>query len=64
MGKNRESEKRSASYFDTIYRKKLTTPQEAVARIPKKGNLAFGLGPSNPPALLAALADRVAAEGY
>jgi itaconate CoA-transferase len=45
----------------TSYRQKLTTPEHAVARIPKKGKLAFGLGPSNPPALLAALADRVAA---
>ena len=62
MGKNRDSEKGSASNFDTIYRKKLTRPQEAVARIPKKGNLSFGLGPSNPPALLSALADRVAAK--
>ena len=62
MGKNPESGKRGVSSFDAIYRKKLTTPQEAAARIPKKGNLAFGLGPSNPPALLAALADRVAAE--
>jgi len=62
MGKNRESEKGSASNFDTIYQKKLTRPQEAVAKIPKKGNLSFGLGPSNPPALLSALADRVAAK--
>ncbi|HKI48375.1 MAG TPA: 4-hydroxybutyrate--acetyl-CoA CoA transferase, partial [Desulfobacteria bacterium] len=62
MGKNPESGRREVSYFNSIYHKKLTKPQEAVARIPKKGNLAFGLGPSNPPALLAALADRVAAE--
>ena len=45
----------------TTYQKKLTTPQGAVARIPRKGNLSFGLGPSNPPALLAALADRIEA---
>lgn len=43
------------------YRQKLVTPQDAVARIPKKSRLSFGLGPSNPPALLAALAQRVAA---
>lgn len=43
------------------YQKKLTTPQDAVAKIPRKGNLSFGLGPSNPPALLAALAGRVEA---
>jgi itaconate CoA-transferase len=45
----------------SLYKNKLATPQDAVARIPKKGNLSFGLGPSNPPALLAALAERVAA---
>jgi itaconate CoA-transferase len=44
-----------------VYHKKVTTPQDAVARIPRKGNLSFGLGPSNPPALLAALARRVEA---
>jgi itaconate CoA-transferase len=44
------------------YREKLTTPQEAVQRIPRKGNLSFGLAASNPPALLAALAARVEAK--
>ncbi len=44
-----------------LYQKKLTEPQDAVAGIPGKGNLSFGLGPSNPPALLAALAERVRA---
>ena len=34
-------------------------PREAVARIPRKCNVSFGLGPSNPPSLLASLADRV-----
>jgi itaconate CoA-transferase len=43
------------------YQQKLTTPQNAVAKIPKNSNLSFGLGPSNPPALLRALAERVEA---
>lgn len=45
----------------SLYQHKLIKPQDAVARIPKKGNLSFGLGPANPPALLAALAERVEA---
>lgn len=45
----------------SLYQRKLSKPQDVVARIPRKGNLSFGLGPSNPPALLAALAERVAA---
>lgn len=61
MGENLGSGKETRSFFESIYQKKLTRPQEAVARIPKKGNLSFGMGPSNPPALLAALAERVAA---
>lgn len=44
-----------------LYEQKLTTPKDAAAKVPKKGTLSFGLGPSNPPALLAALAERVAA---
>lgn len=44
-----------------LYQKKLTTPQNAVAKIPRTGNVSFGLAPSNPPALLAALAERVRA---
>lgn len=43
----------------SLYRQKLTTAQNAVTRVPRKGNLSFGLGPSNPPALLTALAERV-----
>jgi itaconate CoA-transferase len=43
------------------YKDKLTTPCDAVASIPKKAKISFGLGPSNPPALLGALADRVGA---
>ncbi len=44
-----------------LYQKKLTSPQNAVAKIPKNSNLSFGLAPSNPPALLTALAERVEA---
>jgi itaconate CoA-transferase len=44
-----------------LYQKKLTSPQNAVAKIPKKSNISFGLAPSNPPALLRALAERVEA---
>jgi itaconate CoA-transferase len=47
--------------FSKLYKEKLTSPQGAVAKIPKRGNLSFGLGPSGPPALLAALAERLAA---
>jgi itaconate CoA-transferase len=43
----------------SVYQQKLTTPQNAVAKVPRKCNLSFGLGPSNPPALLASLAKRV-----
>jgi itaconate CoA-transferase len=43
----------------SIYQQKLTTPEKAVAKIPRKCNVSFGLGPSNPPALLASLAQRV-----
>ncbi len=45
-----------------LYQQKLATPTEAIARIPRKCNLSFGLGPSNPPALLASLAERADAE--
>ena len=41
-----------------LYRNKLTTPDDAVARIPKRGKVSFGLGPSNPAALLGALAKK------
>lgn len=45
----------------SVYQRKLVTPQDAIARIPRKCNVSFGLGPSNPPSLLASLADRVEA---
>lgn len=44
-----------------LYNQKLMSATQAVAKIPNKGNIAFGLGPSNPPALLNALAERIAA---
>jgi hypothetical protein len=47
--------------FSALYQKKQTTPRDAAARIPKKANLSFGLGPSNLPALLSALAECVEA---
>lgn len=46
----------------SIYGRKLISAQDAAGMIPKRGNLAFGLGPSNPPALLAALAERAASK--
>ncbi len=48
--------------FTEIYDNKLLSAEKAVDKVPKKANLAFGLGPSNPPALLSALAERVAAQ--
>ena len=43
----------------SVYQQKLTTPEKAVEKHPRKCNVSFGLGPSNPPALLASLAKRV-----
>lgn len=60
MAANSERRAKVADVY-SLYQGKLTTPQDAVSRIPKKGNVSFGLAPSNPPALLAALADRVEA---
>jgi itaconate CoA-transferase len=48
--------------FMSHYGEKLTTPENAVGKIPRKANVSFGLAPSNPPALLAALAARVEAQ--
>lgn len=47
------------SNFMEFYRSKLTSPELAVDRVPKKANVCFGLGPSNPPALLQALAKKI-----
>jgi itaconate CoA-transferase len=45
----------------SIYRQKLTTPELAVAAIGSGETLSMGMAVSEPPALLAALADRAAA---
>ena len=47
-----------------LYRQKLTSAEIAISRIPSRTNLAFGLGPSNPPVLLSALAERIAASEF
>ena len=44
-----------------LYRSKLTTPAQAVSLIPSGAKIAMGLGVSQPPRLLGALADRAAA---
>ena len=41
------------------YIKKLTTPPEAVANISDRSTIVHGMTNAEPPALLAALADRV-----
>jgi len=43
------------------YCRKLTTPEQAVNLIPKRGNLSFGLGAGAPPELCRALAERARA---
>ncbi len=43
-----------------LYRQKLTTPAQAVSLIPSGARIAMGLGVSQPPRLLGALADRAA----
>ncbi len=48
--------------FSEMYNEKLVLPTQAVESIPRKANISFGLGPSNPPALLSALAQRIAAK--
>lgn len=47
--------------FGKLYDSKILSADQAVESIPRKANVAFGLGPSNPPALLSALARRVEA---
>ncbi len=44
--------------YDTQYKKKLMSPEQAVQLIEKKCNIAFGMAVSQPPALLAAIANR------
>ncbi|HYD06990.1 MAG TPA: acetyl-CoA hydrolase/transferase C-terminal domain-containing protein [Reyranella sp.] len=45
----------------SLYQSKLVTPEQAVASIPSGARLSMGMAMSEPPALLKALADRVAA---
>lgn len=45
----------------SLYRSKLTTPEEAVAAIPSGSRFSMGMFAAEPPALLRALADRAAA---
>lgn len=47
-----------------IYRSKLRTPEEAVAQIPDGALIAQGNAAGEPPALLAAIADRARAGGF
>ncbi|HDS44822.1 MAG TPA: acetyl-CoA hydrolase/transferase family protein [Methanomicrobia archaeon] len=50
------------SIYTTEYRQKLTTPDKAVASIENGSTIVHGLTTAEPPALLAAIADRVRAE--
>ena len=45
--------------FEAEYKKKLRTAEEAVQLIPSRGNLSMGMGVSEPPAVLAALEQRI-----
>lgn len=47
--------------FTSLYQSKLTTPAQAVGRIPSGVTLSMGMAITEPPALLKALADRAAA---
>jgi itaconate CoA-transferase len=47
--------------FTALYKAKLTTPAAAVGRIASGATLSMGMAANEPPALLAALADRAAA---
>ncbi len=49
--------------YEAQYKSKLTTPQRAVELIPARGTLSMGMAFSEPPALLAALEERVRAGG-
>lgn len=50
--------------FDADYKKKLMSAEQAVQLIDRKGNIAFGMAVSQPPALLAAIATRAKAKGF
>jgi itaconate CoA-transferase len=47
--------------YSALYNKKLTTPEDAVKKIKSGSTLVHGLAAAEPPALLAAIADRIRA---
>ena len=47
--------------YEVEYRSKLMSPEQAVELVPARGNLSMGMAVSEPPALLAALENRVKA---
>ncbi|MBF24514.1 acetyl-CoA hydrolase/transferase family protein [Pusillimonas sp. DMV24BSW_D] len=50
--------------FNTQYKQKLTSAEQAVQLIKRNANIAFGMAVSQPPALLAAIANRAKARGF
>src|SRR3990167_9144876 len=50
--------------YDAQYKKKLMSAEQAVQLIDKKCNIAFGMAVSQPPALLAAIANRAKAKDF
>ena len=50
--------------YDAQYKKKLMSAEQAVQLIDKKCNIAFGMAVSQPPALLAAIANRAKTKGF
>lgn len=50
--------------FNTQYKQKLTSADQAIQLIERKANIAFGMAVSQPPALLAAIANRAKARGF
>ncbi|HCP76774.1 MAG TPA: 4-hydroxybutyrate CoA-transferase, partial [Pusillimonas sp.] len=50
--------------FNTQYKQKLTSADQAIQLIERKANIAFGMAVSQPPALLAAIANRAKACGF
>jgi itaconate CoA-transferase len=49
--------------YESEYKSKLTTPERAVELIPARGTLSMGMAISEPPALLAALEERIKGGG-
>lgn len=50
--------------FNAQYKQKLTSAEQAVQLIERNANIAFGMAVSQPPALLAAIANRAKARGF